>query len=1652
MSNAPTTQDSPGALLDAFVRDGAVTLSHSPESVEYLARSYEHSALPGRPFVRIMPEKLQAAEDLALETLQLAPMGSVNGFYGRRRSIGFPAWAMMNDPGNSHHALALVKDLQRVARKAKSKPGQAKDDATELAAYLGRSAPHFLPTFLEEIGRIYLRVQNAKLAAQFFGKAREAEDTHNLPIDEDRNREVFLEFALGGALSVKTLSEESRKLSRRLPAEEAYEAFRLLSVERVRGGLPPYTGISKDIIALSKAAGRDSAADEHALLAELMHLPAAMEAPAAFWKSIIKRLAKVCRERRDIALVLGATIPNNVDQNLWLDFVRESHIDALLKSGEINAAQWLERFLGHDPAKAPDLPKQLSLIQELAPVIRRQLAERGRQGGADVLAMAPYYLPDPDVLDCLLEHGIPLAKPTSYMHLFLYLRRENNTQELTFLLADQDWSEVFCEGVRYELRRHEKPEDWTFPNAEQRNLLAHPGIRLAMRKIAEDALPVPGDTLAELATKWQTLRLFQLDVLIPIVSDIIGGLDVPDMSHTLAEVLRSGIYDELGWDLLDQVVDTFRTKCQDPKCLGLHLSGITFQESWPYVVVSNQHRAIVLGTHGVVADHVYSIPKKYPMGTWAQIRVQYVDGDLQVIWPTDSYPAVFVGYWASKQQENFEMSSDAYWGLRKAAIPSLEAPQGGRLYGGKPFEAGTRRAPTTNEGSLLSDGKHYWLAKPEISFHNAYDPPTKWVEYDPSTGRLGRNSYPDFMAPAVSHEDRRPVRAMCEMFPASEDFKDSPFGYSGGLKGQRAWVEGNTLHMERIDGVSGAIPVTARFGGSNAAIATLPGGAAMVIMGNALHSLDGAHVQAHTEHDSMVDFRRGTNASVSGIIQHFLKVRDNAGSLRLRETTPAQARLLLESAVAERDAATSKAEQKAVGFLIPKAHGQLVEGVIGIARGAKLLDGLLRGLRDLARQTTSVPSSSATVTEVETEPALKRVALDTDSEQPPAETSPLDTADDMWSAGLVGGWYDHRDANMAVTLDNVETLGHRIDALNEILGAKDSKKRLFRAFTKGSAPALTPEEAVTEVETEISAKGRTGVWPSFLSSPQALIYRAASPMCPPSTRQRILALVEGLLRSGFIGDDRPDRLIRFSWPNVYNKRPKIMAAGSTVTVPLGSAAWETDASSHWVYWAVQIGGTELPPDWKLHPTPTGPVPMSSAALEEAISLLKSGFTFTISQTDVNMLARLTGLPEASCMVLLSGWWDFAVSNSEDPTQRISAADAKTTAALFADVPLGTKRTLLSAAVPLDLSSFRLNGPAVERLAQEYNKHFGGQMAWDQDLAAKAASDLRGVKPMLKGVMEALRSDSRERLDAMGKDHVGPLLWLSYRLPAGHPIRGTLAGSWEGVRESVARSAGMEELAHDVKGALRRTLALPIGGEARVDTVGPFKVEYAPDHWYESRDAVSAAPATLTKEHVGVLQSWLDADQGTSISPGVYVRPAVGQLVTLLSDDVDDLIHRLGDENTTGFLQDPAVGAPEVLEKACAELGLSTDAGRLFLQLLALHDPSTKNVREWNGWTLAAYRKAGAELVDKALVLTAKRPRAGRELFLPGSWIKINDVDLPMEGWKAPMFGIKPVDRPHLPLGVLLPRMHVSALFEGAWARYTSGDQPALVELTTGGKR
>jgi hypothetical protein len=122
---------------------------------------------------------------------------------------------------------------------------------------------------------------------------------------------------------------------------------------------------------------------------------------------------------------------------------------------------------------------------------------------------------------------------------------------------------------------------------------------------------------------------------------------------------------------------------------------------------------------------------------------------------------------------------------------------------------------------------------------------------------------------------------------------------------------------------------------------------------------------------------------------------------------------------------------------------------------------------------------------------------------------------------------------------------------------------------------------------------------------------------------------------------------------------------------------------------------------------------------------------------------------------------------------------------------------------------------------------------------------------------------------------------------------------------------------------------------------------------------------------------------------------------------------------------------------------------LYLQILSLPDPTLANLKMWNGWNTKQIQSSSATLVEKELLVEAKRERAGREFFLPGGWEPLKAPNLPIETWKLPMFGYENTELLRGGMAEFIVfEGPIASLFENAWNRWKSGDFPAYAEAPT----
>ncbi|MEJ2579216.1 MAG: hypothetical protein P8Z68_08975, partial [Kineosporiaceae bacterium] len=850
-----------------------------------LARRYTHPALGDRVVVRLVPQALGPAEDLALDFLGFDPQPApVAVGVGRRQALGFPAWVLVHDPANGHHALALVKDLERLTRQARTKAGAAKDAFTDIAVRLGRSVPHFLPTFYEQAGRAFLAADNTTFAAQMFSKAREAERVHALPVDEDRLREVFLEFTLAGALSAKALSEYARDLVVRADPAQAYTLFRKLAVERVFGGMPPYTAMAKDLRRLAKAAGLDVAAEDDAVVREVLDLPAVARAPVGFWKdyrATIVRLARADGDIRERLLGFFPAAGAGETESLWLDILDESGAlagltevgdDPRVRRPRDGAVGWLERAIRWRRRRSR---AQLRSHQLLTLV--EAMADRLRAEGTPIDPFQQYrQLTDLNLVDLLLALGMDLVIPDDLRGLPLdrWMEDEAPGRRDLVALAGAGWARpLLLAEIADVVGRGRRSEPGS---ATIRQDLAPLLDETGARTLFAEWLQQIGESLVSGALPAMEAALDRLKAIahpevLAVEPTLRERIAAADPGRALARTLRIGIFDEFGWPALEEAAWSFPKPAKGNRSNNR----VQVSEAWPALVLANEVWAVAAGPDRVLARHDVRDFPDHPRAKRRATFAEYVDGQFLISWAG-------AGYWTGRPDEVFEMPYKASFWYDGCNIRSMPLPTGGRTTGWLPVLVGDR--DPGNAVPLLHDGTTWYRLEPR-----RYPRPPVWREYDPGTGDGGRECLPAFLEDGLGADGAVLVSKVCQLAPVPAGLENSPLGTADGMLGWRAvthpdgsvhgfGVDGRCVHLSPAQRAAfgGAVPV---------GVLHLPDGTPVTVLRDRgrLRLTDGKVTGSLcVEGSSAGRFTRGTPHLPPFFSWHALRPRDVAGSAALR--------------------------------------------------------------------------------------------------------------------------------------------------------------------------------------------------------------------------------------------------------------------------------------------------------------------------------------------------------------------------------------------------------------------------------------------------------------------------------------------------------------------------------------------------------------------------------------------------------------------------------------------------------------------------------------------------------------------------------------------------------------------------------------------------
>jgi hypothetical protein len=1605
---------------DQLLRAGAVLLTetdtahHSSKAVAQEVRSYTHRLLGSRVVAKITAVDVGAASDATMEFLgfnEPATSGPIG--MALHTALGFPESALIADPKNARYALGVVKDLNRFARMARGRAGAAKEGMEALGVTLAKSVPQFLPSFFEQCGRIFVANENITYGGAMFVKARTAEATFGLAVDEEQRRSAFLEFAFAGALPAKALDEYAKSLSAAYPPAEAFAHFHSLALQRTRGGLAPWAQLMDVLKRMAKAASVDVESAQREMLSALFGSPSLRFASLTFWKSI--RTLTVAMAKDDSAIRGGLLNlhPRGDFAEWWMELLNDCSATQALFEKDANTVEaeraiggrgaWLNRFLddhGTKPAGTEDL------IRKMAPQLVAEVAS----------IQFHHWRVNVDCIDVALELGVTCAPTDSGWYTYSF---DEAQRPLTFLAAAPQLRRTVEKSVRSEIedknaRRvfdREGLRPFLIEWLEQRVEALSPRTNKTGRGTF-DFVEAVGE-LVESATP----------AMLDLVPDAHQRLAAADGVGALQRQLRAGLFEEYTWPALESALSTLesgRTKKSGK---------IEIHEAWPNAIVHDGRRAIVVDHHGTVLEH----DLQWKADTW-QKRLLFVDGALYVSW--SDWSTKPQGYWTNDIRNVIENESMVFT-YYPSSYPSLPLADGGRTNGARGFKVGDVVVPEPHQ--VLSDGRNYWVLE---GMHLADGWRAVCSEFDPATGIRGRKSYPRFIEDQLSAS----VKAhSMELLPAFDNMT-SPMGMKDGLVG---WVRLDpaqepvddmrltpaSYELVRVDGVR--IRVMDATDYHPTALIDWPGASEHYFTTN--EGVVCTPTTRTTISESAQWF--GHSVEIPLMYWHHFTIRDAKGSKALRAVTPKHADAIFAKAaelvaratpVAPFDPEVDQPElTKTVSKILADVHAPLLTSAVARAAGVVAL-----AAQQLAAWLTGATVASAT-----------------------AFTPADEKAEELMTGAACALLHESYSMRFRTQL------------------------RALKSFTQ-MAPGSVIGELDYDIERALTGDGAS---PEILmDGAPALAYRALLDTTPDDVRQAILAYLDEWL-------DHPisqhDSLTFGKYRVECEEDPEGKLFWDEVGTPWWISASEMDPDNDdsddlYEVNAVAFRAKAAPPNgytevktWSVKPY------VETERVRDLVTMIRElGPLPAMTAEAASRFADRTGCSRALAAVVLTGfrgigYHSIDLTKEERDRFGVKAADVKAAVSNLENESL-TKRQkmLISACYPEELD--RLWTVTAEEfaghLADAWASEYGTQTVIDDDLLAALTKllsdsyrspnprellcDLDGSVPQYAEDLPVTFDDDGDishQTDAMRDNWVEATIrtmaMLAHDRPIGDPWRAHVARGVVSLLQKLDHASlvipwsetelpnkALKELATDLT-------VVSTSDKLRVYDAGDMIVVNAnswndkPIVWKFYLRPNKFDEPSLTR---GLADSFVETSFACPTLLGwLYSVRSLGFLQGLLESPVPE----------GGYDQNPSGSVPALVKTVAAELAVTDDVAAFYMQLLVLSEPTTANIRKWNEWTAKQVTAASAVLVEKGLLLSAKRAGSGRDVFLPGAWVEMQSPAIGLEDWKVPMYALAPQEGTKRAsyLGRVLPLDSIPTLFTQAWERWMSGDRPGFVAAGPG---
>jgi len=1586
--------DSARVLAAGGIAPRGAKLAEGERAGSVGARAFTHPALPGRAVVRLTTEAMAPGVDVEMETLGFgAPKATPDLGWQRYRALGFPGWALVHDPARAKFALEVMKEFKKAAARVKSKPGHARDAFVAIGDRLARSVPHFLPSFWEEAGRAFLAEDSTSFAAQAFEKARTTEKEHGLPVDEETRGAVFLEFALAGAVAAKTLSAYAKVLEKSYGAKDAYPRFFELARRRTLGGMPPWSGMSKDLRALAKAAKLDEGAEDERFLAETLDAPALALAPTELWSSYdeaLVRLAKRDPAKRDRLRHVFPKPPRGGDEQkaAWLGVLdRAGALDAVIQTSGDEAkreahgmaAEWLGKAL----AWAPLHPAVAALVPRMAERLKSEgIAVQLAQGNKW------HSLLNLDACEHALALGVPVDAPLPNARFAL---DKPFTVDPVHVAADPRFAKLLEDAVGAQMGQAEFEAAAKGKRGFVAARRAWVEARIAEASKGSLVTFVTGLTQIEQRTSAATFAEF------PELKETFLRLDV---AKGLACQLRGGHVTELTWPAFEQAIVDLG---------GKPTSGGFF----PYPVLYTSAKAIVLGARGRLLEHDLRVPQGANLrevffvpdsaaGDTGQLLVAY--------W--DAKASKMVAYWSGAPSDVFDWEAEGYYGSAVARVPG--GP--GISFGGRAFVVGDTRAQRGRPP--VSDGAKVWIVE-----QTDYQQPQRLREIDPKTGDKGAFSFPAAMA---GFEGVHLTGCTLQALPPG--VTASPLGSKGGAcggftfrdaaTGTHTYVGADGRRWEKVTGPYEHPPT---------GLVTMPGDARPRAIRDqsywarvAVHLADPDGWALGAVGEGAWTFA-GWPAAPPSSLWHFAAARDEAASAALRATSDELARSLLDRArpAAASGATNLEEAERAVAELVPAITDPKLRGAVAavVHEAAIVSHWYDRVVKSHVEATPQGAVELDAVDDGEVRDALGRLVPAT------WERGSVSRALAAISEWLDGG----KLAELPMSGIHWEHLLGRVRSLATFAispGATEAQRRAAArllgawqrtTFARDPGAIRFGEATMTDASPFMrkDAERVVGQWVSESGASRYFV-RVVNLGNLSAGTPRTFHFVERT-SDGTFRDPPGTSLVRERRAGA-TPDAEWLEGFLAALAERGAPAWDPAAADDLAK-RTGLTRTEAALLWASLPK------VDDYAADFLGKELRT--TLGLKQGDAKA-ARDTfrGLPFDARLDLFA-----AAASGGDPR------------ALFAPLAGGD-----------DGPVARLAAAWVARSGQRVELREELVVACEKalDLPHSAAVILGALMSPTEAKCLAARAEYgvaaafawQKPKPEDGFDHrvarsVAQLVpWLFTELPVGDPYRAALRGLWEVVRARL--------LDPKLVAPLESRWGEPKELVAAIDALGGDAISDPSIQHGRDNGLVRAELHTNTLRSVfrpSKVKRY--ADEPALVKMASAGNAGALAAIAFLLEAVPAFLDRVDSTPVPAgqYEANPALSAPATVAAAKKKLRLTDGAAALYVQVLTLAEPTQKNVILWNGWKPAEYKKAAEALAVEKLVVVGKRERAGREIFLPGGWEKRGGNDLPLETWKLPLYELA-----HGSIGRLLPPKPLHVLFGEAWARVEKGDAPKYEEV------